>query len=233
MSLKFLARIEPDVSDEFLGGVVTGMVTAGAVKDGELGFLIREGLRSTYSVSDADSPDADSPDTMTAMDVPLRSYTQNELLQLIYGSYTTYRRRSLFALTQITGLRSSAVLELIEGNSNLRTYTGRDSGEVYVSICEAARRGAVVAEDATDVPVLMTEEVGNGLPETSEGRRVTLLAIYNSYTVHRRRSLGALARITGLRPSALMVLINGNDDFRISTGRDSGEVYVSVRGISD
>ena len=67
------------------------------------------------------------------------------------------------------------------------------------------------------------------LPESSVARAALMATIYGSFEKHRRRSTGALSRVTGLTPEAVVMLIDDNTDFRMSTGRNSGKTYVSRR----
>ncbi len=59
--------------------------------------------------------------------------------------------------------------------------------------------------------------------------REALDRIYGAYDNHRRRSVGALMNITGLPEQAVLALVSGNADFRVSRGRRSGKTFVSVR----
>lgn len=69
------------------------------------------------------------------------------------------------------------------------------------------------------------------LPESTVARTALLDTIYNSFSgSHRRRSATALSRATGLTEEAVLELINGNNDFRVSQGRNSGKTYVSLQG---
>ena len=235
MSLTFLVTAAPGVSNEFLGSLVDGMVTRGHLDMYDLGVLIREGLKFAEPPSDADiTPDVPTTvegDGLLGVDLPrFTSLGRQNLLSIIYDSYTRYRRRSLAALAVATGLLPSAVLELIDETNDFRKSVGRDSGKTYISINAGTSCTPQFEEAATDVLAI---EVSGELPESIRARENLLRVIYDSYTVYRRRSLPALARITALRVSAVMELIESNADFRITTGRDSGEVYVSVRGISD
>lgn len=70
------------------------------------------------------------------------------------------------------------------------------------------------------------------LPESPVARTALLDTVYNSFGTYRRRSADALARATGLTPDAVLELVDGNADFRVSQGRDSGTTYVSLNGLN-
>lgn len=70
------------------------------------------------------------------------------------------------------------------------------------------------------------------LPESPVARTALLETIYGSFDNHRRRSVGALGRATGLTAEAVIELVTGNDDFRVSQGRNSGTTYVSLNGLN-
>lgn len=71
----------------------------------------------------------------------------------------------------------------------------------------------------------------NVVPENPAARSALMGTIYDSFSTYRRRSTSALARSTGLTPDAVVGLVNDNEDFRVSQGRNSGNTYVSLRGL--
>lgn len=77
----------------------------------------------------------------------------------------------------------------------------------------------VTAEAVTKSPdVPMNPTVTNALKES----------IYGAFGTYRRRTVAALARLTGLTPDAVVTLLRNNEDFRFSQGRDSDNTYVSL-----
>lgn len=92
---------------------------------------------------------------------------------------------------------------------------------------------ATVEPSSVPEPGAGAAPVGNPCPEDEPTRRALTQAIYNSFGEYRRRSVRALAQTTGLSQEAVLELLDGNTDFRISIGRDSGEQFVSVRGIDN
>lgn len=80
--------------------------------------------------------------------------------------------------------------------------------------------GAMLA-GGCDCPDSATEPVGYEL--------AALNTIYDAFSgQYRRRSLGALAEATGLSPEDVRRLVEAAGDFRVSTGRETGKVYVSI-----
>lgn len=70
------------------------------------------------------------------------------------------------------------------------------------------------------------------LPDSPVAKTALLETIYNSFGTFRRRSAVALSRSTGLTPDAVIELVSGNDDFRVSVGRDSGNTFISLNGLN-
>ena len=94
--------------------------------------------------------------------------------------------------------------------------------------------GAVVRPllDAS-VPATGVEDSmkSDSVPDSPVARAALTETIYESFGTHRRRSATALARITGLTSDAVLELVSGNEDFRVSQGQTSGNTYVSLRGL--
>lgn len=86
-------------------------------------------------------------------------------------------------------------------------------------------------------PVATSEAVSGAstkspeIPESPVARTALLDTIYNSFGTYRRRSATALSRATGLTPEAVIELVTGNNDFRVSQGRESGSTYISLNGL--
>jgi len=69
------------------------------------------------------------------------------------------------------------------------------------------------------------------LPSDPAIRSSLIQTVYDAFSGgFSRRSLGALARSTGLLESAVLTLLEGNEDFRVSQGQ-SGTTFVSLRAV--
>jgi hypothetical protein len=66
------------------------------------------------------------------------------------------------------------------------------------------------------------------IPESPVARTALLDTIYRAFETYRRRRASALARLTGLTSDAVVELVTGNNDFRVSVGRESGDTYISL-----
>jgi len=123
MSLtKALAAVAPNVSNETLGTL------AGAFSPDALGAALRPLLGVAEPESTTSGIATKSPT------VPTDPIAKSAILDTVYNSFGTYRRRSTTALAAATGLTSEAVLTLIEGNADFRVTNGRTSGSTFVSL---------------------------------------------------------------------------------------------------
>lgn len=85
---------------------------------------------------------------------------------------------------------------------------------------------------ATTDAVEMVSVKSPVLPESPVARTALLDTIYNSFNKYRRRSTTALSVSTGLTPDAVLELIDGNGDFRVSQGTEGNNTYVSLSGLN-
>jgi hypothetical protein len=85
---------------------------------------------------------------------------------------------------------------------------------------------------ATEEGVSTASTKSPEIPESPVARTALLDTIYNSFGTYRRRSATALSRATGLTPDAVVELVTGNSDFRVSVGRDSGNTFISLNGLN-
>jgi hypothetical protein len=120
-----LAEVAPNVSNSTLGTI------AQAFDADALGAALRPLLGS---FEPAATEAAVSGIATKSPTIPESPVARTALLDTIYGSFGTYRRRTVSALARSTGLTNDAVLELIEGNTDFRVSTGRNSGDVFISI---------------------------------------------------------------------------------------------------
>lgn len=108
-------------------------------------------------------------------------------------------------------------------------------GELIQAL-DASVVGALVRPLLDALPEGVGSEVSDSMkndiaPDNPVARAALTQTVYNSFETHRRRSAGALARATGLTSDAVLELVADNEDFRVSQGRNSGTMYVSLRGI--
>lgn len=117
-----LAGVNPEV----LGDVAISLVNSGAVSKADFGALIFGGLQV------GDGTNAPVAAGQTAPVAVQAALSPREALNVIYGMFTTHRRRSLAAIAAATGLSEANARSLITGNGDFRISTGRRSGKVYV-----------------------------------------------------------------------------------------------------
>jgi hypothetical protein len=209
MSKKMLAKVAPDLTDETLGTVVIGMVEDGEMSISSFGALARTALNADNSpVAAVAAVEAvgccgglPAGDVMIKTDLPLTDFDRAPFEKKLYASFNKYLTRSVSALSDALGLTENGVLALVLGNGDFDTVTSRSTG----------------------VKMIGTSE------EVLTARAKTL--IYDGFETFNRRSLGALARITGLTEDAVAEIVADNSDFRVSTGRDTARTFVSVRGL--
>ena len=120
-----LAQVAPNVSNETLGSL------AQAFAPEALGAALRPLLGTLEPVA---TNDAATGVSTKSPEVPTNPVARTALLETIYGSFGTYRRRKVASLARATGLTSDAVLELLSGNTDFRVSQGRQSGDTYVSL---------------------------------------------------------------------------------------------------
>ncbi len=113
-----------------------------------------------------------------------------------------------------------------------RNVPNETLGELIQAL-DANTVGAIVRPmlDALPADPMVGSMKSESVPENSVARSALTESIYESFGNHRRRSTGALARITGLTTEAVLELVSGNEDFRVNEGRTSGKTYVSLRGL--
>ena len=206
MSKKMLAKVAGDLTDETLGTVLIGMIEDGEMSISSFGALARTALDT------GDSPVAavaaveccgglPAGDAMIKTDLPLSAADRAPFNTKLYASFNKFLTRRVSALSDALGITENGVLALVLGNGDFDVVTSRSTGVKMVSTS---------AEVLTD-------------------RAATL--IYDSFGTFNRRSLGALARITGLTEDAVNEIVADNSDFRVSTGRNTSRTFVSVRGL--
>lgn len=214
MSLKMLTKVAPDVSDSVLGTLLVGMLDDGEMSVGSFGSLARVGLGSGSGNVPAEccggdagyapvdlALDVPAGDAMIKADLPLNHTDRKPFEKLLYASFTKFFVRSVSALSDITGLTENGVLALVLDNNDFEVISNRNTGAKMISTSEEVL-----------------------------GARADKI-IYASFETFRRRSLGALARLTGLTEEFVRDIVETNSDFRVSGGRDTDRTFVSVRGL--
>ena len=92
----------------------------------------------------------------------------------------------------------------------------------------AVLRPLLVAHVPTPAGGGLVDTKSSTLPDNFTAMGELMDNVYDAFTDYRRRSLGALANITGLTPDAVTQLLENNEDFRFSNGSDTGRTYVSL-----
>jgi hypothetical protein len=114
------------------------------------------------------------------------------------------------------------------------------SNEVLGSIAQAfdpsslgsALRPLVGPAPLTSFPVPVQVSTKSPLiPEDPIAKQTLLDTIYGAYTMHKRRSVGALSGMTGLTESAIMKLLEGNSDFEVVDGLKTDIKYIRLKGL--
>ncbi len=214
MSTKMLTKVAPDLTDEVLGTVVIGMVEDGEMSISSFGAMARVALGASSGnlpVRVADGEGAaccggepvglPAGDTMIKTDLPLSAEDRAPFRVSLYAAFNKYFTRSVSALSDALGLTENGIIALVLNNGDFDVVTSRGTGSKMIKTTA----------------------------DRLEARADTL--IYDSFDTFNRRSLGALARITGLTEYAVLNSITGSCDFRVSVGRDTGRTFVSVGGL--
>ncbi len=209
MSKKMLAKVAPDLTDETLGTVVIGMIEDEEMSVSSFGELVRTALGSGSGNVPTECCGGESlvpveiaaGDARIKADLPLSNEDRAPFNTLLYGSFNKFLTRSVSALSDVLGLTENGVLALVLTNSDFEVVTSRTGGGKMIS---------------TSSDVL--------------GDRAESL-IYDSFETFNRRSLGSLARITGLTEDAVAGIVAAHRDFRVSTCRDTSRIFVIVRGL--
>ncbi len=126
------------------------------------------------------------------------------------------------------GLLASILNPLVAANINPEVISDVAVGLVANGAVTKADLGAAIlggfqVASGTNAPA------ATAAPTPAISPREALDRIYGAYDNHRRRSIGALMNITGLPQEAVLSLVSGNGDFRVTRGRRSGKTFVSVR----
>ena len=203
MSTKMLAKVAVDLTDETLGTVLLGMVEDGEMHISSFGALVRTalGAGSGNVCCGGETVDIAAGDAMIKADLPLSVIDREPFDTLLYGSFNKFSTRSVSALSDALGLTKNGVLALVLNNGDFDVVIHRTSGIKMIS--------------------------------TTVGRLTARAEslIYDSFDNFDRRSIGALARITGLTEDVVSNIVADNNDFRVSTGRNTARTFISVRGL--
>jgi len=112
-----------NVNPEVISDVAVSLVGNGVATKADLGALIFGGLQVGNGTNAAPA----APAAPVAL-------SPREALDVIYGAFDNYRRRTITALVRKTGLPEQAVMSLVQGNGDFRVSRGRRSGKTYISI---------------------------------------------------------------------------------------------------
>lgn len=123
-----IQQIAPNLSNEQLGLVVREFLISGALTPHQLGGTLRSVLQNAETSEAEVSVKTDV--------IPEDAVARTALLDTVYSGFENYRRRSVTALARLTGLTETAVLQLIDGNTDFRVSVGRESGNTFVSLTD-------------------------------------------------------------------------------------------------
>lgn len=130
MSLSFLNSVLDELSDDALANVAVGMVKEGVMSTSDFGGLVRKALTADIAtVATVAAAEA------ILVDVAPINASREAFLSNVYSAFEgTRRRRSIKAISLITGFTNRVVLEVLEGNSDFRITEGRETGRTFISV---------------------------------------------------------------------------------------------------